>query len=75
MRIKLQLYWNIPNIVKKLEGFLGIVGYYRCFIQNFGWIVWPLTDLKSNAFKWTSTASHAFEKLKQPHTSPYPCPA
>lgn len=52
--------------MKKLEGFLGIAGYYRRFIQNFGGIVGPLTDLlKFNAFKWTSTASDAFENLKK----------
>lgn len=62
-KIAALLEWPIPNIVEKLRGFLGIVGYYWRSIQNFGRIAGSL--LKSYAFRWTSTTSVAFEKLKK----------
>jgi hypothetical protein len=38
----------IPNITKKLKGFLGLAGYYRRFIPNFSKIAKPLTNLLKN---------------------------
>lgn len=49
-----------------MRGLLGIGGYYRCFIKDFGKIVAPLTNLlKTNAFKWSSESESAFDRLKQ----------
>ena len=27
--------WKRPTIVTKIRSFLGLVGYYRCFIEGF----------------------------------------
>ncbi|KAF5459790.1 hypothetical protein F2P56_019708 [Juglans regia] len=63
--------WPIPKSLKALRGFLGLTGYYRKFIKDYGSIAAPLTVLlKKNAFHWTEEASQAFQHLKRVVTSP-----
>jgi hypothetical protein len=58
--------WPKPENLKAMRGFLGLIGYYRHFIQDYGKIVAPLNHtLKKNNFAWTHTAEIAFEHLKQ----------
>jgi len=44
---------------------LGLVGYYRHFIKNFGILAAPLTNLlRKNNFQWSDQATESFVALK-----------
>jgi hypothetical protein len=69
-KISTIIAWPQPKSVTELRGFLGICGYYRRFIKDFGIICRPLHDmLKKEPFHWTELQTEAFNLLKHKMTS------
>jgi hypothetical protein len=57
--------WPAPHSARGLWGFLGLAGYYRKFIRDFGVIAAPLTRLlRRDAFAWDDDTQTAFQQLK-----------
>lgn len=56
-----------PKTRKDVRSFLGLCGYYRKFIKDYGKIAAPLNKLTSInvEFKWGAQHEIAFENLKQ----------
>ena len=63
--------WPTPRRVRDVRAFLGLTGYYRRFIQNYGEIAKPLHELteKNSEFIWTTERERAFQKLKSSLTT------
>lgn len=58
--------WPVPSSVKELRSFLGLAGYYRKFVRNYGILSKPLTSLlkKGQLYLWTSATDQAFQAIK-----------
>jgi hypothetical protein len=62
--------WPQPRSPRAVRGFLGLAGYYRKFVHNYGAIAAPLTALlKKEGFTWNDDAAAAFTALKAAVTS------
>jgi hypothetical protein len=59
--------WPSPKSAKDIRSFLGLAGYYRKFVANFGILSRPLTNLlkKGQVFVWHSEHEQAFLALKE----------
>jgi hypothetical protein len=56
-KVQLILDWPVPAMVR---AFLGLAGYYRCFIRDYGAISQPLTKLLCKGrFVWSVEAEDA----------------
>ncbi|XP_031274174.1 uncharacterized protein LOC116132645 [Pistacia vera] len=64
------LNWPISKDVNAFRGFLGLIGYYRKFVNVYGKIALPLTNLlHKDAFHWTESSQKVFEELKRVMTT------
>ena len=59
--------WKQPTTVTEVHSFLGLVGYYRRFIEGFLKIARPMTELtkKDKKFVWTEACEKSFQELKK----------
>ena len=62
--------WPQPRSAWAVQGFLGLAGYYRKFVREFGTIAAPLIALlRKEGFSWTPEAAVAFTALKTAMTT------
>ena len=65
-KVKAIISFPTPSKLKQLRSFLGMIGYYRKFIRNFGVIAKVLYDLtkKDVPYVWSDECEKAFQELK-----------
>ena len=56
-----------PTNITQLRAALGLFGYYRKFVKDFGRHAKPMTELlkKDKPFKWEKRQQDAFDRLKE----------
>ena len=66
-KVQRVLEWPTPTDRTTLKSFLGLAGYYRCFIRNFATIALELNKLTSNMipFRWENEHQMAFDAMKK----------
>jgi hypothetical protein len=73
-KVKIEVIEQLPppTNVMRICSFLGHVGFYQRFIQNFSQIAWPLTDIlaKDASFVFMEDCLQAFHTLKKALVSP-----
>jgi len=66
-KIETVLKWERSQTVKEVRSFLGLVGYYRRFVEGFSKMVSPLTQLtrKDQPFSYNDKCEECFEEMKR----------
>jgi len=66
-KVKGVMEWPTPKCVKDIQKFLGLVNYYRQFIEGFASVARPLHDMvkKDKKWEWTEKQEKAFKELKE----------
>ncbi|XP_058217483.1 uncharacterized protein LOC131328567 [Rhododendron vialii] len=66
-KIESVLNWQRSKNVFEIRSFLGLAGYYRCFVLDFSRLAAPMTRLtrKGTRFVWSDSCEAAFEELKK----------
>src|SRR6266508_1769912 len=70
-KVEAVLNWKTLASVSEIRSFLGLVGYYRRFIEDFSKIALPMTQLlqKGVEFKWTEAHQRSFDELERKLTT------
>jgi hypothetical protein len=72
-KVQAVLSWPPPTTVRAVRAFLGLAGYYRRFIKDYGATAAPLTQLlRKDSFRWSAEAAAAFRALQRALTTT-PC--
>ena len=66
-KVEVMMSWERPRSVFEIRSFLGLVGYYRRFIEDFSRLAAPMMRLtrKEVKFDWDDRCEEAFQELKR----------
>ncbi|GMG17194.1 unnamed protein product [Aspergillus oryzae] len=70
-KVKAIQEWPEPTNLKELQQFIGLLNYYRKFIDRYAHRLAPLFDLlkKSKQWEWTNEHQSTFDKAKEAITT------
>ncbi|XP_059067638.1 uncharacterized mitochondrial protein AtMg00860-like [Cryptomeria japonica] len=66
-KIQAIIDWPTPTNVGEVHNFMGLVGYYHRYVQDFSRIAHPITSLqrKGKRFVWIEQCEREFRILKE----------
>ena len=66
-KVEAVMSWERPKLVFEIRSFLGLVRYYRRFIEDFSRLATSMTRLtrKEVKFEWNDLCEKAFQGLKR----------
>ena len=61
-KVEAIMSWERTKSVFEIRSFLGLAGYYRRLIEDFSWLVAPMTKLtrKEVKFEWNDSCEREF---------------
>ncbi|KAL0540949.1 hypothetical protein IC582_020975 [Cucumis melo] len=67
IKVEVVVNWERPASATEVRSFLGLAGYYRCFIEDFSRLALPLTALtrKNAKFEGLDKCEQSFQELKK----------
>ena len=70
-KVEAVMSWERPKSILEIHSFLGLVRYYRRFIEDCSWLSAPMMRLtwKEVKFEWNDLCERAFQELKRRLTS------
>jgi len=69
-KVEAMVAWPRPTNISALRGFLGLTGYYRKFVSQYGVLARPLTNLlKKGQYVWDDKVEFAFIAFKHAMTT------
>ncbi|XP_048131619.1 uncharacterized protein LOC125314168 [Rhodamnia argentea] len=70
-KIEAIMDWPRPTTITEIKSFLGLVGYYRRFVEKFSAIASPMTKLlkKDVKYEWIDKCERIFQELKHKLTT------
>ena len=70
-KVEVVMSWERPKSIFEIHSFLGLVGYYMRFIEDFSLLTALMTKLtwKEVKFEWNDLCQRAFQELKMRLTS------
>jgi RNase H-like domain found in reverse transcriptase/Integrase zinc binding domain/Chromo (CHRromatin Organisation MOdifier) domain len=64
-KLRAILEWPTPQKTKEIEGFRGLAGYYRQYIDRYSDRMKPLNErIRTRTFQWGEVEKEAFEEIK-----------
>jgi hypothetical protein len=66
-KVETVLKWERPTMMIEIHSFLGLVRYYKRFIEGFFMIATPLMQLtrKDKKWVWSKECEESFQELKK----------